>query len=47
MMACADTLRTFARTQGFTERVVLTVETGFDWSSLDQHANTLSLFATK
>ncbi|RKZ35782.1 MAG: DNA polymerase III subunit delta, partial [Gammaproteobacteria bacterium] len=47
MMECADTLRTFARTQGFTERVVLTVETGFDWSSLDQHANTLSLFATK
>jgi DNA polymerase-3 subunit delta len=47
MMECADTLRAFARRQGFTERVVLTVETGFDWSSLDQHANSLSLFATK
>ncbi len=47
MMECADSLRAFARRQGFTERVVLTVETGFDWSSLDQYANSLSLFATK
>jgi len=47
MMECADTLRTFARTQGFTERVILSLETGFDWSSLDQYANSLSLFATK
>jgi DNA polymerase-3 subunit delta len=47
MMECADTLRNFARQQGFTERVVLTVETGFDWSSLNQYADSLSLFATK
>jgi len=47
MMECADNLRAFARRQGFTERVVLTVETGFDWGSLDQYANSLSLFATK
>ncbi|RKZ83453.1 MAG: DNA polymerase III subunit delta [Candidatus Parabeggiatoa sp. nov. 1] len=47
MMECADTLRTFARAQGFTERVVLTVETGFDWGNLDQYANSLSLFATQ
>jgi len=47
MMECADTLRYFARRQGFTERVVLTVETGFDWSCLDQYANSLSLFANK
>jgi DNA polymerase-3 subunit delta len=47
MMECADTLRNFARSQGFTERIVLTVDKGFDWNTLDQHANTLSLFATK
>jgi DNA polymerase-3 subunit delta len=47
MMECADALRTFARNQGFTERVVLAVETGFDWGSLEQHADSLSLFATK
>ncbi|EDN66846.1 DNA polymerase III, delta [Beggiatoa sp. PS] len=46
-MECADTLRNFARHQGFTERVVLAVETGFDWSSLEQYANSLSLFANK
>jgi len=34
MMECADSLRTFARNQGFTERVILTVETSFDWSEL-------------
>lgn len=47
MMECADTLRAFARHQGFSERIVLSVETGFDWSSLDEHANSLSLFATR
>ena len=47
MMECADTLRTFARHQGFSERVVLTVETGFDWNRLAQNANSLSLFASK
>ncbi|MEK8017315.1 MAG: DNA polymerase III subunit delta [Candidatus Parabeggiatoa sp.] len=47
MMECADTLRAFARAQGFTEREVLTVETGFDWASLDQYANSLSLFANQ
>jgi DNA polymerase-3 subunit delta len=47
MMECADTLRHFTRRQGFTERVVLTVETGFDWSTVNQYANSLSLFANK
>ncbi len=47
MMECTDTLRQFARANGFTERVVLTVERGFDWKSLSQHANALSLFASK
>ncbi|BAP57346.1 DNA polymerase III subunit delta [Thioploca ingrica] len=44
---CADTLRTFARQQGFSERIVLTVEVGFDWNNLIQYANNLSLFASK
>jgi DNA polymerase-3 subunit delta len=44
---CADTLRTFAYQQGFTERIVLTVEVGFDWNTLIQYANSLSLFANQ
>lgn len=47
LMECTDTLRNFARQQGFTERIVLTVETGFDWGSLHHNANTFSLFANK
>lgn len=44
---CADILRTSARNQGFTERTVLTVETGFSWENLENEAKSLSLFATK
>ena len=47
MKECADKLRTAARNQNFTERVILTVETGFSWSNLDNEANSLSLFANK
>ncbi|HHB92608.1 MAG TPA: DNA polymerase III subunit delta [Thioploca sp.] len=47
MKECADILRTAARKQAFTERVILTVETGFSWSNLDNEANSLSLFASK
>ncbi|MEN8219381.1 MAG: DNA polymerase III subunit delta [Pseudomonadota bacterium] len=47
MMECADTLRAFARKQGFTERVVLTVETGFDWEDLEEQTDSFSLFANK
>ena len=43
---CADTVRAFARQQGFSERIVLTVEVGFDWNNLIQYANSLSLFAS-
>ncbi|MBE9562563.1 MAG: DNA polymerase III subunit delta [Proteobacteria bacterium] len=43
----ADILRDAARKQGFVERVVLTVETGFSWNNLDSEANSLSLFASK
>ncbi|QKT03100.1 DNA polymerase III subunit delta [Ectothiorhodospiraceae bacterium 2226] len=41
--AC-DALRRAARAQGYTEREVLTVETGFDWSRLGAAAGNLSLF---
>jgi len=47
MMECADTLRSFARKQNFHERVILTVETGFDWDELSKEADSLSLFASK
>lgn len=47
MMECADSLRQFARRQGFIERIIFTVETGFDWDSLNQEAESLSLFANK
>jgi len=44
---CLDHLRIFARTQGFTERTSLMVESGFDWQQLTQHADHFSLFASK
>lgn len=47
MMECADNLRQFAHRQGFIERIIFTVETGFDWDSLNQEAESLSLFASK
>lgn len=47
MMEGGDRLRTFARKQGFSERTVLSVETGFSWHELREQANSLSLFATK
>ncbi len=47
MMECADALRIFARHQGFTERIVLTVDSSFDWKSFDQQTKSLSLFASK
>jgi len=47
MMECTDSIRDFARQQGFTERVVLNVEKGFDWTSINQQADSLSLFVKK
>jgi len=47
MMESVDLIRNCARQQGFSERVILTLETGFSWSSLDQEANSFSLFANK
>jgi len=46
-MEAADRIRAAARAQGYDERIVLNVETGFDWSSILQHADSLSLFASR
>ncbi|MEE4379762.1 MAG: DNA polymerase III subunit delta [Candidatus Competibacteraceae bacterium] len=42
-----DAIRQAARVQGYTERVSLTVETGFDWNTLEQSAANQSLFADR
>lgn len=42
-----DEIRKAARSQGFDERQCLTVEKGFDWATLLEEANTLSLFASR
>ncbi len=47
MMESADSIRQFARKQGFIERIIFTVELGFNWESLNQEAENLSLFANK
>ncbi|PCJ93868.1 MAG: DNA polymerase III subunit delta [Porticoccaceae bacterium] len=43
----ADTLRTAARAQGYTERELLHAEAGFDWNIVLTEANSLSLFSEK
>ncbi|MCW8885238.1 MAG: DNA polymerase III subunit delta [Motiliproteus sp.] len=43
----SDLLRKTARDQGFLEREVLHAESGFQWESLLEKANSLSLFAEK
>ncbi|MCV6638640.1 DNA polymerase III subunit delta [Candidatus Albibeggiatoa sp. nov. NOAA] len=47
MMECGDAIRQYARQNGFAERVILTVEQGFSWTSLSDEANNLSLFAQR
>lgn len=47
VLEAADLIRTHARAAGYSERHVLTVESGFDWSQLAMTGNSLSLFATK
>ena len=42
-----DRIRTAARGEGFTERTVLEVETGFDWELLAAGRDNLSLFAER
>ncbi|MDR1647567.1 MAG: DNA polymerase III subunit delta [Zoogloeaceae bacterium] len=47
VLEAADSLRAAARTRGFSERTVLTVLPGFDWSQLAAAAGNLSLFGGK
>jgi len=47
VMEAADTVRAAARTAGFEERDVLTVQPGFDWSGLQLEAGNLSLFSQR
>ena len=44
--AC-DCVRQAARNNGFTEREIFQVETGFDWSDLLESANNMSLFGDR
>lgn len=46
LLECCDQIRQAAREQGFVERELLQVESGFDWSTLEQVAAP-SLFATQ
>ncbi|MCG7975560.1 MAG: DNA polymerase III subunit delta [Candidatus Thiodiazotropha taylori] len=47
MMEAADQIRQAARQQGFSEREVLDQVSGFDWSALNQAAESLSLFGDR
>lgn len=47
MTEALDTLRSYARDQGISERVVLTVEVGFDWNALKHEVDSYSLFSSK
>ncbi len=47
MREAADEVRVAARQQGFTEREVLDAAAGFDWSSLNAAAESLSLFGDR
>lgn len=47
LMEAADAVRAAARASGYSERIVLDVETGFDWNALRQEAESMSLFAAQ
>lgn len=44
VLECSDAIRARARSAGFSEREVLTVDKGFDWDTLLQASSSLSLF---
>ena len=46
-LEAVDRVRAQARADGYSEREVLTVESGFDWSRLAMSGNSLSLFASR
>ncbi|MCW9013349.1 MAG: DNA polymerase III subunit delta [Gammaproteobacteria bacterium] len=45
VMETADAIRAFARSQGFSEREVMDVDTHFEWNQLLDAGNSMSLFA--
>ncbi len=47
LMECADLVRQHARKDQFEERVVLEVESGFDWNSLFAESANVSLFSSR
>ena len=47
LQEAADAIRITAKAQGYTERELLHVETGFDWNIVLTEANSLSLFSEK
>jgi DNA polymerase-3 subunit delta len=47
ILEAADAIRAAARAQGYDERDVLTVQSGFDWHSLQSEAGNLSLFSER
>jgi DNA polymerase-3 subunit delta len=47
VLEAADAVRAAARGQGYEEREVLTVQAGFDWSTLMSEAGNLSLFSQR
>jgi len=47
MQETCDSIRTMAQKNGFTERTLLQVEPGFNWDTLLESANSMSLFAGK
>ncbi|MBU2708392.1 DNA polymerase III subunit delta [Zooshikella marina] len=44
---CCDLIRQKARDKGFNERILLQVDGNFDWETLQEHTNSLSLFSDK
>jgi len=46
-LEATDRIRRRCQQEGYTEREVLSVESGFDWSQLAMSGNSLSLFATR
>ena len=44
---CCDTIRTYCQDNGFADREIMHVESGFDWQDLLVSANSMSLFAEK
>ncbi len=46
-MEAADAIRKAAKTQGYEERTILEVSQKFEWNSLFQEADTMSLFASQ